>query len=113
MRSTGPVPARCPDPAGLRHAERRTVQRLRCGDLEIEVRGRAVTVADRRVVLGPNALSLFKVLAASPTVVSRTELLRCLPEHAEDHALEVAMSRLRWASMLRVSSRPWSNAAIV
>ncbi len=73
------------------------VQRLRCGELEIEVRGRAVTLDDRRVVLGPNALSLFKVLAASTTVVSRSELLRCLPEHAEDHALEVAMSRLRRA----------------
>ncbi len=71
------------------------VQRLRCRDVEIEVRGRAVTVGDRQLVLGPNALALFKTLAASPTVVPRAELLRCLPEQSEEHALEVAMSRLR------------------
>ena len=59
------------------------------------MRGRAVTVGGRQVVLGPNALALFKTLAASPTVVPRAELLRCLPEQSEEHALEVAMSRLR------------------
>lgn len=73
------------------------VQRLRCGDVAIQVRGRAITVDNRPVVLGPNALALFKTLAASPTVVPRTELLRCLPPQSEEHALEVAMSRLRRA----------------
>ncbi len=73
------------------------IQRLRRGDVEIEIRGRAVTVDDRHVVLGPNALALFKTLAANPTVVPRAELLRCLPEQSEEHALEVAMSRLRRA----------------
>ena len=65
-----------------------------CGGIEIEVRGRVVSFGDRQVVLGPNALALFKALAGSSTVVSRGQLQRCLP-HADEHALEVAMSRLR------------------
>lgn len=71
------------------------VHRYRSGTTPIEVRGRAVTVAGRSIVLGPNALALFTTLARSPTVVSRADLLRCLPETADDHALEVAVSRLR------------------
>lgn len=58
-------------------------------------RGRVVEVGDRAVVLGPNALALFKALAASESVVSRSELTSQLPEHLDDHALEVALSRLR------------------
>jgi uroporphyrinogen-III synthase len=71
------------------------IRRLRCGEVEIEVRGRGVRVDGRQVVLSPNALALFTTLADAETVVSRPELLRCLPRQAEDHALEVAMSRLR------------------
>lgn len=63
--------------------------------IQIEIRGRSVTVGERPVVLGPNALALFKTLAGSCSVVSRTELQRCLPETAGEHALEVSMSRLR------------------
>jgi uroporphyrinogen-III synthase len=64
---------------------------------EIEIRGRAIKVDGRHVVLGPSGLALFTTLAAHPRVVSRPELLRCLPDGAEEHALEVAMSRLRRA----------------
>ena len=39
------------------------VLRLRSGDTELELRGRAVTVDGRPVKLGPNALALFKALA--------------------------------------------------
>jgi uroporphyrinogen-III synthase len=63
--------------------------------VEIEIRGRAVTIGERPVVLGPNALALFKTLAATTRVVTRAELQRSLPGHADEHALEVAMSRLR------------------
>ena len=48
-------------------------------------------------MLGPNALALFKALARSDTVVSRHELSDRLPDELDDHALEVAMSRLRRA----------------
>jgi uroporphyrinogen-III synthase len=73
------------------------VQRFRTGTVDLEVRGRAVTVGDRRVRLGPNALALLQALTSTPTVVSRPELLRCLPDAMDHHTLEVAMSRLRRA----------------
>ena len=48
-------------------------------------------------MLGPNALALFTALASSDSVVSRQELVDRLPDALDDHALEVAMSRLRRA----------------
>lgn len=73
----------------------RHVERFRCGDVMIEVGGRSVSVDGRHVLLGPNALALFKALAGNPSVVSRQELISCLSDELDDHALEVAMSRLR------------------
>jgi uroporphyrinogen-III synthase len=75
----------------------RHVERYRCGDVLIEVGGRSVSVDGRHVLLGPNALTLFKALADNPGVVSRAELIGCLSDELDDHALEVAMSRLRRA----------------
>lgn len=75
----------------------RHVERYRGGDVLIEVGGRSVSVDGRHVLLGPNALALFKALANNPSVASRHELMRCLPDELDDHALEVAMSRLRRA----------------
>ncbi|GAA1847020.1 uroporphyrinogen-III synthase [Microlunatus capsulatus] len=71
------------------------VERYQSGDVLLEVRGRQVSVDGRLVPLGPNALALVKTLARSATVVSRAELVDALPEVLDDHALEVAMSRLR------------------
>ncbi|GAA1437249.1 uroporphyrinogen-III synthase [Microlunatus lacustris] len=71
------------------------VERYRSGDVCVEVRGRQVSVDDRAVALGPHALTLFKTLARSDTVVSRAELIDALPDVLDDHALEVAISRLR------------------
>ena len=45
--------------------------------------------------LGPTALALFKTLASSNVIVPRAQLMSCLPETPDDHAVEVAMSRLR------------------
>ena len=77
-------------------SERRVV-RLRSGDHTLELRGRAVSVDGRVVTLGPNTLALFKALAATPSVVRRQDLQQSLPEGTDDHALEVAISRLRQA----------------
>jgi uroporphyrinogen-III synthase len=63
----------------------------------IELRGRSVSVDGRSIMLGPNALTLFTTLAASSSVVSRQELSEALSDDLDDHALEVAMSRLRRA----------------
>jgi uroporphyrinogen-III synthase len=72
------------------------VERYASGDVVLELRGRSVTVDGRPVVLGPNALALFRTLARSEGgVVSRSELVQALPEVLDDHALEVAISRLR------------------
>jgi uroporphyrinogen-III synthase len=71
------------------------VRRFRTSDLLVEMRGRNVSLNGRSVTLGPNALALFSTLTASPTVVSRQELIDALPDDLDDHALEVAMSRLR------------------
>ena len=75
----------------------RHVRRFRSGATSIELRGRCVLVDGRQVVLGPNALLLFTTLASSESVVSRSELSDRLPDDLDDHALEVAMSRLRRA----------------
>jgi uroporphyrinogen-III synthase len=73
------------------------VQTFAAGQVLIEVRGRSVAVAGRNVLLGPGALALFKALASSDGVVSRSALVASLPDPLDDHALEVAMSRLRRA----------------
>jgi uroporphyrinogen-III synthase len=73
------------------------VERYRSGEVVLELRGRSVTADGHPVVLGPNALALFRTLARSDGVVSRGELIRALPEVLDDHALEVAISRLRRA----------------
>ena len=77
-------------------AERRVV-RLQSGGHSLELRGRAVSVDGRMVTLGPNTLALFKALAGTPSVVRRRDLQQSLPEGTDDHALEVAISRLRQA----------------
>ncbi len=60
------------------------------------LRGRCVSTDTERVLLGPNALALFRALVdAEGAVVARTTLLGCLPGEADEHALEVSMSRLR------------------
>lgn len=78
------------------HLEQHRVVRLRAGDVSLELRGRCVDVAGRSVFLGPNAVALFRALVARDGVVSRAELLGCLDgARRDDHALEVALSRLR------------------
>ncbi len=71
------------------------VQRFGNGAVQLELRGRSVCVDGRSVILGPNALAILRTLTRTPSVVSRTELSEALPEPLDDHALEVAISRLR------------------
>ncbi len=71
------------------------VLRLRAAEQVLELRGRALTVGDHEVLLGPTALALFRRLAATEAVVPKRDLLACMPEGGDEHALEVAVSRLR------------------
>lgn len=61
----------------------------------LELGEESVTVSGRIVALAPRGLALLRVLAAAETVVSRRELRSCLKDGSDDHALEVAISRLR------------------
>ena len=84
------------------HLDQHRVERFRTDAAEIELRGRCVTVRSAQqpeptsVLLGPHALALLRrLVAAEGGVVSRRELIDALPEGPDDHALEVAISRLR------------------
>ena len=64
----------------------------------IEVRGRIVVVGELRANLAPTSLTLFRaLLAARGSVLSRADLTATLPEMQDDHAFDVAISRLRQA----------------
>jgi uroporphyrinogen-III synthase len=75
----------------------RHIQRFSRDGVIIELRGCQVSVNDRRVSLGPNSLALLVTLASSSSVLSRHQLIACLPDNRDDHALHMAMSRLRRA----------------
>jgi uroporphyrinogen-III synthase len=75
----------------------RHVQRFGRDGVIIELRGHQVSVNDRRITLGPNSLALLVALASSNSVLSRHELIACLPDTKDEHALHMAMSRLRRA----------------
>jgi uroporphyrinogen-III synthase len=75
----------------------RHVQRFSRDGVIIELRGHQVSVNDRRITLGPSSLALFVALASSNSVLSRQELITCLPDTSDEHALHMAMSRLRRA----------------
>ena len=64
----------------------------------VEVRGRIVEVAGRRASLAPGPLLMFRALAAAGgNVLARTDLAGMLPDDPDDHAVDVAVSRLRRA----------------
>jgi uroporphyrinogen-III synthase len=75
----------------------RHVRRFRSGRVIIELRGHQVSVNGHRISLGPNFLALLLSLASSDSVLSRQELADCLPDDLDEHALHMAISRLRSA----------------
>lgn len=78
------------------HLEARGIIRLATAHGAVEIRGRLVDVAGRRSTLAPNSLILFRALvAAAGTVLSRSDLAALLPDNPDDHAVDVAISRLR------------------
>lgn len=78
------------------HLENHRVERLLTRQGMVELRGSAVVIDGERVRLAPGALALFRALVrAGGAVVPRRELTAALPAGADDHAMEVALSRLR------------------
>lgn len=64
----------------------------------LELRGRLAILDGRQVALTPVALSLFRTLvAAEGSTVARSVLAASAPEALDDHAVDVAISRLRQA----------------
>ena len=62
----------------------------------VQVRGRSVVFEGRAGQLAPAPLALFRALAASTgAVLTRKDLMAHLPEAQNEHALDMAMSRLR------------------
>jgi uroporphyrinogen-III synthase len=71
-----------------------TIIQTRYGTLEL--RGRIVVLGETRAMLPPTPLALLRTLvAARGDVVSRSSLAASTPSELDDHALEVALSRLR------------------
>jgi len=78
------------------HLETERITRVATRRGELVLRGQIVEIGDRRVSLAPTALAMLRALAASPgAVLSRSELSERLPGEQDDHAMEVALSRLR------------------
>jgi uroporphyrinogen-III synthase len=64
----------------------------------LELRGHAVVADGRLVPLTSASMALLRLLAAQPGhVVSRADLLKVTPGEGGEHAVEVAVGRLRTA----------------
>ncbi|WP_394552375.1 uroporphyrinogen-III synthase [Agromyces sp. MMS24-JH15] len=80
------------------YLEERAVIRLDTNHGRLELRGGVVEVDGTRVALPPAGLSILRTLvSAGGSVVTRERLASRLPNSADEHALEMAMSRLRQA----------------
>jgi uroporphyrinogen-III synthase len=80
------------------HLEENRVARIETAEGRLELRGAVVVVDGVRAVLPPTSLALLRTLvAAGGDVVSRHDLAASTPGLIDDHALEVALSRLRRA----------------
>lgn len=80
------------------HLSDRRVVRLDSALGPVELRGRLISIGGTRATLAPTSLTLVRtLLAARGGVVSRRDLTNALPDPIDDHAVDVAISRLRQA----------------
>ncbi len=104
LRARG-IPVVEPSRARLGALARTLVEELPRRALTLRVAGAAVTLRGHAAVvdgalrpLAPGPMAVLRALAASPgRVLSRTALLRALPRGADEHAVEMAVARLRAA----------------
>jgi uroporphyrinogen-III synthase len=99
------VPVLAPDqaqPGALADALAQELPRrthtLRIAGAELELRGHAAVVDGVLKPLPPAQMAVLRCLADSPgRVLARAELLHALPRGADEHAVEMAVARLRAA----------------
>jgi uroporphyrinogen-III synthase len=97
------VPVLAPGPApalaeALVEALPRRTRTLRIAGSELVLRGHAAVVDGILKPLPPAQMAVLRCLAASPgRVLARAELLHALPRGAGEHAVEMAVARLRAA----------------
>jgi uroporphyrinogen-III synthase len=99
------VPVVVPDRPRLRALVRRLVDELPrrrptllVGGAAVTLRGHAAVIDGTLKPLAPGPMAVLRALAASPgRVLSRAALLRELPRGADEHAVEMAVARLRAA----------------
>lgn len=78
------------------HLTHRRVRRIETVLGLLEVRGRDVSLDGDRVSLSPTSVAVLRALVdAGGAVVSKPGLLGALPDGGDEHALEVAVGRLR------------------
>jgi uroporphyrinogen-III synthase len=71
---------------------------LRVAGAAVTLRGHAAVIDGRLKPLAPGPMAVLRALAASPgRVLSRAALLQKLPRGADEHAVEMAVARLRAA----------------
>lgn len=74
------------------------VRRLQTRHGLLEIRGRSAALGQHRVTLSPTSVAVLRVLAdAGGAVVPKSRLQEVLADSEDDHALEVAIARLRQA----------------
>jgi uroporphyrinogen-III synthase len=74
------------------------IERIETRHGPLALRGAIIEFNGQRIALPPTALAILRTLvAAGGAVVSRDELAQALPGTTDDHAMEVALGRLRQA----------------
>lgn len=72
------------------------VRRLDTAHGLLEIRGRSASLNGQRVTLSPTSVAVLRLLAdAGGAVVPKARLQELLPDSGDEHALEVAIARLR------------------
>jgi uroporphyrinogen-III synthase len=74
------------------------IERIETRHGPLALRGAIIEFNGQRIALPPTALAILRTLvAAGGAVVSRDEVAQALPGTTDDHAMEVALGRLRQA----------------
>jgi uroporphyrinogen-III synthase len=80
------------------HLTEHQVRRVQTQQGLLEIRGRSAAIGGRRTTLSPTSVAVLRLLAdAGGAVVPKSKLQAVLPDAGDDHALEVAVGRLRQA----------------